>query len=151
MQQHSFPFFFFTSIMLDSHFRFWIDLINPATNNFCTSFTIYSSTLIWNTLASWATGLAPRFTLSICTTNPRSSLGISLYSHAKMSLNSFNSEINFDLSSFDNFELIEIGLSFYGSVPRFISFIFSSTDTCTSFFALVFSSSSVSLSSPVSF
>ena len=54
----------------------------------------------------------------------KSSPGISLYSHVKTSLNSFNSRINSAFSSFDSFELIEIGLDFYGSVPKSISFSF---------------------------
>ena len=73
-----YPFFFFTGMILDNHHMCWMGLMKPAANSFYTSFTIYSSISVWNTLVGWATILALGSTLSVCTTNPRSSLGISL-------------------------------------------------------------------------
>jgi len=38
-----YSFFFFTGTMLDNQRGSWMDLMNPAARNFCTSLTIYSS------------------------------------------------------------------------------------------------------------
>ena len=76
--------------------------------------------------------LVPGSTLSVCTTRLGSNLGISVYSHANMSLNSLSNRKRSDFSSSDNFELIEMGLGFYGSMPKSISSNSSLAVTCVS-------------------
>ena len=84
----------------------WLGLMNPAVTNFCTSYTIYASILVWNALAGWATGLVLGSTLSVCTTKFGFALGISSYSHANTSLNSFSNSMKFVFSSLVSLVLI---------------------------------------------
>ena len=62
-------------------------------------------------------------------------------------MNSSSNSTNFDFSSSDSFELIEIGFGSYGLVPRSTSFNPSSAATCVSFSAIIPSSFFVLLSS----
>ena len=63
-QHRIYPFFFFTSTILDNHLRCWIGLINLVASSFYTSCIIWFSTLVWNTLVGWAIGLVPGSTFS---------------------------------------------------------------------------------------
>ena len=61
-----------------------------------------------------------------------------------MSLNSLSNRKRSDFSSSDNFELIEMGLDFYGSMPKSISSNSSLAITCVSSLAAVLSSTFLS-------
>lgn len=94
-------------------------LMNPIISSFYTSYTICASISVWNTLVGWGTGLVLGSTLSMCTTKFRSKPGTLLYSYENISLNSLSNWINSNPSSIASFELIEMGLGFYGSVLKF--------------------------------
>lgn len=136
-----YSFFFLTNTILDNLWC-WIGLMNSAATSFYTSCTICAIISMWNTLATFAIGLVPTSTLSVCTTKIGSSPSISPYSHTNISLNSLCNWIKLVFSSSVSYELIVMGPGFYRSSPKFTSSSFSSADTCSSFSIIITFSSS---------
>ena len=107
--------------MLESHLGCWMGLIKPTARGFLTSWVIWASILVWNTLAGWTTSLTPGSTLREWTTSPGSRPGISSYVYANTSTYFLSNATNCSFSYAINWLLIKTGFWDPSSTLKFIS------------------------------
>ena len=107
--------------MLESHLGCWMGLIKPTARSFLTSWVIWASISVWNTLAGWTTSLTPGSTLREWITSPGSKPGISSYFYANTSTYFLSNATNYSLSCAINWLLIKIGFWDPSLTLKFIS------------------------------
>ena len=93
MHTRHFPFFFGTTTTLESHSKYWISLMKPASSGLSTSCFITSCRAQWNRLILYWTSLQLSCKLSRCSANSGKTLGMSASNQAKTSTNSLRRDI----------------------------------------------------------